>query len=87
MERAPDPKNDVAFSRGNSAEKIITDASRERVQPSDRASEAPKADNGNATGEAPSNPNALALPTGPLATIARNEPSRNPTLGGRRRAC
>jgi outer membrane biosynthesis protein TonB len=83
MERAPDPKNDVAFSRGNSAEKIVTDSSRERVQPSDRASEAPKADNGNAAGEAPPNPNALALPTGPLATIARNEPARNPTLGGR----
>jgi TonB family protein len=83
MERAPDPKNDVAFSRGNSGEKIVTDSSRERVQPSDRASEAPKADDSNNTGEAASNPNALALPSGPLATIARNEPSRNPTLGGR----
>jgi len=83
MERAPDPKNDVAFSRGNSGEKIVTDSNRERVQPSDRASEAAKADNGNATGEAPPNPNALALPSGPLATIARNEPARNPTLGGR----
>lgn len=81
MERAPDPKNDVAFSRGNSAEKIITDASRERVQPSDRASEPVKADNGNANG-APANPNALSLPSAPQATIARNEPSRNPTLGG-----
>lgn len=83
IERAPDPKNDVAFSRGNSGEKIVTDSSRERVQPSDRASEATKADNGNTTGEAAPNPNALALPSGPLATIARNEPSRNPTLGGR----
>lgn len=81
MERAPDPKNDVAFSRGNSAEKIVTDASRNRVQPSDRASEAAKGDNANTNG-APQNPNALSLPTAPQATLARNEPSRNPTLGG-----
>ena len=26
MEKAPDPKNDMAFSRGNSAEKIVSDA-------------------------------------------------------------
>ena len=81
MERAPDPKNDIAFSRGNSAEKIVTDSSRDRVQPSDRATEAAKADNGNANG-APANPNALALPTAPQATLARNEPTRNPTIGG-----
>ena len=81
MERAPDPKNDVAFSRGNSAEKIVTDSSRERVQPSEAASAPAKADNGNTNG-APANPNALSFPTAPQATIARNEPSRNPTLGG-----
>src|SRR5687767_1099998 len=37
MERAPDPKNDVAFSRGNSGEKIISDAAKERPQPSEPA--------------------------------------------------
>ena len=31
MEKAPDPKNDVAFSRGNSAEKIVSDARKERA--------------------------------------------------------
>ena len=82
MERAPDPKNDIAFSRGNSAEKIITDSSRERVQPSDRASEPMKSDTGNADGAPKTDPNALALPSAPQATMARNEPSRNPLIGG-----
>jgi TonB family protein len=81
MERAPDPKNDVAYSRGNSAEKIITDATKDRPQPGEQPSTPPKGDNGDANG-APRNPNALALPNAPQATIARNDPSRNPTLGG-----
>lgn len=81
MERAPNPKNDVAYSRGNSAEKIINDASKDRVQPSERPAAPQDADNGNANGGRP-DPNALALPSAPQATIARNEPSRNPTLGG-----
>ena len=82
IERAPDPRNDVPFSRGNSGNKIISDASKERPQPS--APEAPaggnNGDNPNA-GQKP-DPNALALPTTPQSTIARNEPSRNPLLGG-----
>jgi TonB family protein len=82
MERAPNPKNDVAFSRGNSSEKIINDASKERVQPADQPAPAAKADDGNANGGQQPDPNALALPRGPQAMIARNEPSRNPTLGG-----
>ena len=82
MERAPDPKNDVAFSRGNSSEKIVNDSSRERVQPSDRPASPAGADTGNANGGPQPDPNALALPRSPQATIARNEPSRNPTLGG-----
>jgi TonB family protein len=82
MERAPDPKNDVAFSRGNSGEKIISDAAKERPQPSEPAPP-PSGDNGNNpnAGQKP-NPNALALPTAPQATIARNDPNRNPLLGG-----
>jgi TonB family protein len=82
MERAKDPKNDLPFSRGNSAERIITDSSKERVQPSAEASAPSKADSNNTNGAPQSNPNALALPSAPQATIARNEPSRNPTLGG-----
>src|SRR5829696_3231643 len=50
MERAPDPKNDVAFSRGNSAEKIINDGNRERVQPSNGPTAPPNPENGSANG-------------------------------------
>jgi TonB family protein len=81
IERAPDPKNNVAFSRGNSGEKIVNDANKERAQPSDAPTPPPSADNGTANG-GPRDPNALALPSAPQATIARNDPSRNPTLGG-----
>ena len=80
MEKAPNPKNDVAFSRGNSAEKIVSDATKERPQPSEQPS-APKADNGDNGASPPADPNALRLPSAPQATIVRNEPSRNPTLG------
>ena len=82
-ERAPDPKNDVAFSRGNSGEKIINDATRERPQPADAPTPPPSGNNGNAAtaGQKP-DPNALALPSAPQATIARNDPNRNPMLGG-----
>ena len=80
-ERAPDPKNNVAFSRGNSAEKIVNDPGREREQPAERPAAPAEANNGTGSG-APADPNALALPRAPQATIARNEPSRNPVLGG-----
>jgi len=82
MEKAPDPKNDVAFSRGNSAEKIVSDATKERPQPSEQPSAPAKGENGPDTGAAPADPNALRLPRTPDSVIARNEPSRNPTLGG-----
>ena len=82
MEKAPDPKNDIAFSRGNSSEKIISEASKERPQPA-APEEPPAGNNGNNAnaGQKP-DPNALALPTSPQSTISRNEPSRNPLLGG-----
>jgi TonB family protein len=82
MERAPEPKNDVAFSRGNSSEKIISDAPKERPQPSE-PTPPPSGNNGNnpEAGQKP-DPNALALPKAPQSTIARNEPNRNPLLGG-----
>jgi hypothetical protein len=82
MEKAPDPKNDVAFSRGNSAEKIVSDSTKERPQPSEQPSAPAKSDNPADTGGPPSDPNALRLPRTPDSVIARNEPSKNPTLGG-----
>ena len=81
MEKAPKPKNDVAFSRGNAAEKIVSDARKELKQPGEQPSTPPKGDNGE-NGTPQKDPNALALPTAPQATIARNEPSKNPVLGG-----
>jgi len=80
MEKAPDPKNDIAFSRGNSAEKIVSDARKENPQPGEQPSTPPKGDSGDSGAQ--KDPNALALPTAPQATIARNDPSRNPVLGG-----
>ena len=82
MERAKDPKNDVAFSRGNSGEKIVSDAAKERPQPSEPVTP-PSGNNGTNpnAGQKP-DPNALALPTSPQATIARNDANRNPMLGG-----
>src|SRR5260221_14420453 len=44
MEKAPDPKNDVAFSRGNAAAKIVSDARRDQPQPSEQPNAAAKAD-------------------------------------------
>jgi TonB family protein len=82
MEKAPDPKNDVAFSRGNSAEKIVSDAREKNPQPSEQPSAPAKADNGAENAAGPADPNAFRLPSAPQGTFARNEPSRNPTLGG-----
>jgi TonB family protein len=83
MEKAPNPKNDIAFSRGNSAEKIVSDATKEKPQPSAEPAAPPKSENANKdNGAGPADPNALRLPRTPDSVIARNEPSRNPTLGG-----
>jgi len=63
------PKNDVTASRGNSPQKIIEPpkAPQNNAQPADSA-------------PAPSNTNAMALPTTPQSTIARNDTSKNPLL-------
>ena len=82
MEKAPNPKNDVAFSRGNSGEKIVSDAMKERPQPSEQPSAPSKGENAADSGAPPADPNAFRLPSAPQGTIARNEPSKNPTLGG-----
>jgi TonB family protein len=71
-ERAPVPRNDTPFNRGNTPDRTIANpAPREETR-----AEQP-------TAPAPSNPNALALPTTPDSTIARNEPSKNPTMENR----
>jgi TonB family protein len=70
-ERVRIPKNDLPAARGKTFEKTVADSSRPQPeQPAEPT--APRTD-----------PNALALPTAPQATIARNEPSKNPTFEGR----
>jgi TonB family protein len=66
IERPRLPQNDMPMSRGNSPEKMIAE---------------PKSNANNESAPAASNPNAMALPTTPQATIVRNDPpSRNPTM-------
>jgi len=69
MEKPVMPRNDVTASRGNSPEKIIEPprAPQNNAQPADSS-------------PAPSNTNAMALPTQSQATIARNDTSNNPLL-------
>jgi len=72
IEKPQIAKNETPTSRGNTPDKTIADASRpqpEQPQP--------------ATAPAASNPNAMALPTTPQSTMARNEPSKNPTMDNR----
>jgi TonB family protein len=71
-ERAPVPKNDNPFNRSLAEPLPSSAAPREETRP------APEA-----TAPAPSNPNALALPTAPDATIVRNDPSKNPMMDNR----
>ena len=63
------PKNELPASRGNTPERTIADASRAQPEPPQQQTAPPA-----------SNPNALALPTSPQSTIARNDPSNNPVL-------
>jgi len=79
MERPPDPKNPLPFSRGNSPERVVSDARKPADQPADQPQPQPRGDNG--TAAQTSSPNSLILPNAPESTIARNDPSRNPTLG------
>lgn len=68
-ERVTNPANDLTASRGRSPEKVIADNARAQPEPPSEPSAPPRSD-----------PNAMALPISPQATIVRNEPSRNPTL-------
>jgi TonB family protein len=72
IERAPVPKNNEPMTRGNTVDKTIADASKpeRETQPQPTAPPA-------------SNPNTLALPTMAQSTIARNDPSKNPTMDNR----
>lgn len=71
-ERAKVAKNDTPFNRNLAEPLPASPAPREATRPGDEA-----------TAPAPSNPNALALPTTTDATIVRNEPSKNPTMENR----
>ena len=81
IERAPDPKNTLPFSRGNTTERVIADASRSREQPSEQPKPASKGvDNGAETSSPqPSSPNSLNPSTSPEETMARN--TSRPPLG------
>lgn len=72
-ERVTRPTNDLIASRGNTPEKVIGDTGPPQPNPPQPQATAPPR----------SDPNAMALPMSPQATIARNEPSNNPTIEGR----
>jgi TonB family protein len=72
-EKAPVPKNDAPFNRSLAEPLPAAPAPREDTRGTEAQPTAPPQ----------SNPNALALPTTPDATIVRNEPSQNPTLPNR----
>jgi TonB family protein len=74
IERAREPKNSQPFSRGNTPEKVITDAAPAPKQPAEPPTP-PRGDQG--ASQTPANPDALTLPNSPVATIARNDPDRN----------
>ncbi len=71
-ERVMRPLNDTPASRGRTPEKVIADAGPPQPQPSAEPTAPPRSD-----------PNAMALPASPQATIARNEPNRNPIMENR----
>ena len=81
MERAPQPKNDVAYSRGNSPERVVSDAKRPNDRPADEPKPDPRGNNGDSATPAP-NPNSLSLPNTAESTIARNDPSKSPLARG-----
>jgi TonB family protein len=72
-ERIRNPLNDMPASRGNSPQPMISEPGPPQPQPPQPEPTAPPR----------SESNAMALPTAPQATIARNEPQRNPTMDTR----
>jgi TonB family protein len=80
-ERAPQPKNTLPFARGNSAERVIADATRSRPEPGEQPKPAPKGDANGAepAPPQPSSPNSLNPANTPEATMAHN--TSRPPLG------
>jgi len=77
LERAPNPKNNMPFSRGNSPQPIVEPPKPQDLQRNERAQPQQQ----NAAG--PAVDNIMPLPETPEATIARNtDRSNNPTLHG-----
>lgn len=68
MERPPEPKNTRPFSRGNSTDNLPA------LRPTPAQPQQPPGQ--------PASSNALALPQSPVATIAKNDPSKNANLEG-----
>ena len=81
IERAPDPKNPLPFSRGNTAERVIADNSRSREKPSEQPKPASKGEENGAEASSPqpSSPNSLNPANSPEATMAHN--TSRPPLG------
>jgi len=74
VERAPDPKNNLPFSRGNSIERVEGDHG---PKPSEDPAPTPPA-RGDVNGNpSPSNPNSLQLPDSLQAPNAKTDPMRN----------
>jgi TonB family protein len=79
MERAPDPKNDLPYSRGNSAERVIEDAGKRDEQPAEQRGPSPRGE----ANPSQNNGSLLQLPMIPESTIARNDNNRGmPTTRG-----
>ncbi|HTL43051.1 MAG TPA: TonB family protein [Vicinamibacterales bacterium] len=81
IERAPEPKNPLPFSRGTSAERVIADASRSREKPAEQPQPASKGEENGAEASSPqpSSPNSLNPANSPEATMAHN--TSRPPLG------
>ena len=81
IERAPEPKNPLPFSRGTSAESVIADASRSREKPAEQPQPASKGEENGAEASSPqpSSPNSLNPANSPEATMAHN--TSRPPLG------
>jgi TonB family protein len=79
IERSPQPKNPLPFSRGNTTERVIADASRSRQQPSEQPKPASKGEENGAQSAPASSPNSLNPVNTPEATMAHN--TSKPPLG------
>lgn len=83
VERSATPKNNVPVSRGNSPEKVEADAAGKPTEPEPAT---PPRGAANPSPAQPSNPNAMALPDAPTATITKNDDTarngnRGPAVG------